>query len=58
MSDHRSEQVSATKYTNAMSGTYPNAAGNHRKSMMQAVDQFRGDPKHITPTPMRQIMGE
>ena len=28
----------ATKYTNAVPGTDPNAAGNHRKSMMQAVE--------------------
>jgi aryl-alcohol dehydrogenase-like predicted oxidoreductase len=30
--------VLATKYTNAAPGTDPNAAGNHRKSMRQAVD--------------------
>jgi aryl-alcohol dehydrogenase-like predicted oxidoreductase len=28
----------ATKYSNAASGTDPNAAGNHRTSMMQAVE--------------------
>ena len=35
---HRQSLVLATKYTNAAPGTDPNAAGNHRKSMRQAVD--------------------
>ena len=35
---HREEVVLATKYTNAAPGTDPNAAGNHRKSMVQAVE--------------------
>jgi aryl-alcohol dehydrogenase-like predicted oxidoreductase len=40
---HRSEMVIATKYTNdvgALAGQYPgpNAGGNHRKSMMSAVE--------------------
>ena len=30
--------VLATKYTNANAGSDPNAAGNHRKSMVQAVE--------------------
>jgi aryl-alcohol dehydrogenase-like predicted oxidoreductase len=30
--------VLATKYTNAFPGTDPNAAGNQRKNMMQAVE--------------------
>jgi aryl-alcohol dehydrogenase-like predicted oxidoreductase len=30
--------VLATKYSNAVPGTDPNAAGNHRKSMMQALE--------------------
>jgi aryl-alcohol dehydrogenase-like predicted oxidoreductase len=30
--------VLATKYTNAAPGTDPNAAGNHRKSMVQALE--------------------
>ena len=34
----RDAAVLATKYTNAMPGTDPNAAGNHRKNMMQAVE--------------------
>jgi aryl-alcohol dehydrogenase-like predicted oxidoreductase len=38
MQGHRQSVVMATKYTNAAPGTDPNAAGNHRKSMMQAVD--------------------
>jgi aryl-alcohol dehydrogenase-like predicted oxidoreductase len=38
MKDHRQSVVMATKYSNAKPGTDPNAAGNHRKSMMQAVD--------------------
>jgi aryl-alcohol dehydrogenase-like predicted oxidoreductase len=38
MEGHRQGLVLATKYTNALPGTDPNAAGNHRKSMMQAVD--------------------
>jgi aryl-alcohol dehydrogenase-like predicted oxidoreductase len=35
---HRESVVLATKYTNAVSGKDPNAAGNHRKNMMQAVE--------------------
>ncbi len=39
MKDHRQQVVLATKYTNAMpGGKDPNVAGNHRKSMMQAVE--------------------
>lgn len=36
--DHRSEVVLATKYTNAVPGKNSNASGNHRKSMVQAVE--------------------
>ena len=36
--EHRQSVVLATKYSNAAPGNDPNAAGNHRKSMMQAVD--------------------
>src|SRR5271165_840500 len=35
---HRQSVVLATKYTNAFPGTDPNAAGNHRKNMMQSVE--------------------
>jgi aryl-alcohol dehydrogenase-like predicted oxidoreductase len=35
---HRESVVLATKYSNAASGTDPNAAGNHRKNMMQALE--------------------
>ena len=35
---HRQEVVLATKYTNAAEGKDPNAGGNHRKSMVQAVE--------------------
>jgi len=38
MEGHRQSVVLATKYTNAFPGTDPNAAGNQRKNMMQAVD--------------------
>jgi aryl-alcohol dehydrogenase-like predicted oxidoreductase len=38
MADHRDRIVLATKYTNAAPGNDPNAAGNHRKSMMRAVE--------------------
>ncbi|MBV9507147.1 MAG: aldo/keto reductase [Acidobacteriia bacterium] len=38
MEGHRQEIVLATKYTNAWPGRDPNAAGNHRKSMVQAVE--------------------
>jgi aryl-alcohol dehydrogenase-like predicted oxidoreductase len=38
MAGHRERVVLATKYTNAAPGNDPNAAGNHRKSMMQAVE--------------------
>jgi aryl-alcohol dehydrogenase-like predicted oxidoreductase len=36
--DHRASVVMATKYTNSAPGTDPNAAGNHRKNMVQAVE--------------------
>jgi aryl-alcohol dehydrogenase-like predicted oxidoreductase len=36
--DHRQSVVLATKYTNAMPGKDANAAGNHRKSMVQALE--------------------
>jgi aryl-alcohol dehydrogenase-like predicted oxidoreductase len=36
--DHRQSVVLATKYTNAMAENDPNAGGNHRKNMMQAVE--------------------
>jgi aryl-alcohol dehydrogenase-like predicted oxidoreductase len=35
---HRQEVVLATKYTNAGPGKDPNASGNHRKSMVQALE--------------------
>jgi aryl-alcohol dehydrogenase-like predicted oxidoreductase len=38
LKDHRQSIVLSTKYSNAMPGNDANAAGNHRKSMMQAVD--------------------
>jgi aryl-alcohol dehydrogenase-like predicted oxidoreductase len=38
MRDHRQSVVLATKYGNAAAGNDANAAGNHRKSMVQAVE--------------------
>ncbi len=38
LSDHRNSMVLATKYTNAMPGKDPNAGGNQRKNMVQAVE--------------------
>jgi aryl-alcohol dehydrogenase-like predicted oxidoreductase len=38
MQDHRQSIVMATKYTNSAPGTDPNAAGNQRKNMVQAVE--------------------
>jgi aryl-alcohol dehydrogenase-like predicted oxidoreductase len=35
---HRQSVVLAMKYANAVPGNDPNASGNHRKSMMQAVE--------------------
>src|SRR5260370_2659362 len=35
---HRESVVLATKYSNAAPASDPNAAGNHRKSMMQGVE--------------------
>ncbi len=35
---HRESLVLATKYSNAFPGTDPNAAGNHRKNMVQSVE--------------------
>lgn len=36
--DHRGEVVLATKYTNSAPGKDPNAGGNHRKNMFQAIE--------------------
>jgi len=38
MQGHRQSMVVATKYTNSAPGSDPNAAGNQRKNMMQAVE--------------------
>jgi aryl-alcohol dehydrogenase-like predicted oxidoreductase len=38
MKGHRESMVLATKFTNSSPGTDPNAAGNQRKNMMQAVE--------------------
>lgn len=38
MEGHRQRVVLATKYSNALPGTDPNAAGNQRKNMVQAVE--------------------
>ena len=38
MKGHRESVVLATKFSNAIPGKDPNAAGNHRKSMVQAVE--------------------
>src|ERR1700676_4945478 len=38
MQGHRESVVLGTKYSNAAPGHDPNAAGNHRKNMMQAVE--------------------
>src|SRR6202041_3538195 len=38
MKDHRQSIVLATKYSTAAPGTDPNAAGNHRKNMMQSAE--------------------
>jgi aryl-alcohol dehydrogenase-like predicted oxidoreductase len=38
MKDHRQSVVLTTKYSLANPGTDPNAAGNQRKNMMQAVE--------------------
>jgi len=38
MKDHRQSVVMATKYTNSAPGKDPNAAGNQRKNMVQAVE--------------------
>ena len=38
MRDHRQSVVLATKYSNAAPGNDANAAGNHRKSMVQALE--------------------
>jgi aryl-alcohol dehydrogenase-like predicted oxidoreductase len=38
MQGHRAGVVLATKYNNANPGNDPNASGNHRKSMVQAVE--------------------
>jgi aryl-alcohol dehydrogenase-like predicted oxidoreductase len=38
MQGHRQSMVMATKYTNSAPGTDPNAAGNQRKNMVQAVE--------------------
>lgn len=38
LAGRRDSTVLATKYTNAMPGTDPNAGGNHRKNMMRSVE--------------------
>ncbi len=38
MQGHRQEVVLATKYTNAFPGNDPNASGNQRKNMVQALE--------------------
>jgi aryl-alcohol dehydrogenase-like predicted oxidoreductase len=38
MQGHRQSVVLATKYSNSLPGADPNAAGNHRKNMVQAVE--------------------
>lgn len=38
MASDRDRVVLATKYTNSAPGSDPNAAGNHRKNMMQSVE--------------------
>lgn len=38
LNGHRESAVVATKYTNAAPGTDPNAAGNQRKNMVQALE--------------------
>jgi aryl-alcohol dehydrogenase-like predicted oxidoreductase len=38
LKEHRKSMVLATKYTNSAPGADPNAAGNHRKNMMQSVE--------------------
>jgi hypothetical protein len=38
MKDHRQSVVMATKYSNAMPGTDPNAAGSHRKSVVCRIE--------------------
>ena len=38
MQGHRDQIVLATKYTDAVPGTDPNAGGNQRKNMMQSVE--------------------
>ncbi len=47
MKGHRESVVLATKYSNAAPGKDPNAAGNHRKSMMPASgSQFETTANH------------
>jgi aryl-alcohol dehydrogenase-like predicted oxidoreductase len=38
MKDHRRRVVIASKHSLAAPGTDPNAAGNHRKNMVQALE--------------------
>src|ERR1700675_540189 len=39
MGSHRESVVLATKYTNSAPSKDPNASGNHRKNMVQAVEE-------------------
>src|SRR5712675_2879691 len=50
MQGHRESVVLGTKYSNAAPGNDPNAAGNHRKNMMQAVEASLNDCKPTTST--------
>src|SRR5258708_4374383 len=47
MQGHRESVVLATKYSNAAPGNDPNAAGNHRKSMMLAASLKRLQTEYI-----------
>jgi aryl-alcohol dehydrogenase-like predicted oxidoreductase len=38
LAGNRQRAVLATKYTNAMPGTDPNAGGNQRKNMVQSIE--------------------
>jgi aryl-alcohol dehydrogenase-like predicted oxidoreductase len=50
---HRHQIVLATKYTDSQPGNDPNAAGNHRKSMVQSLGAGHSDHRGKNPEPTR-----
>jgi hypothetical protein len=57
MKDHRQRVVLATKYSNSAPGTDPNRASNHRKSMVEAVEDAADGFDYLDPAPKVEVPG-